>query len=114
LDLRERVIGHVSGGASTHAAAARFEIGVATVGRWMRRYRATGSMRPGRQGKPRGSKLDAHEDFLLGLVSDEPDLTLEEVRARLLATHGMTAATGTVWLFYDRRGITFKKKPVRR
>ena len=42
-DLRVRVIAAVRGGLSTRQTAARFGIGVSTVGTWYRRYRATGS-----------------------------------------------------------------------
>ncbi len=41
-DLRVRVIAAVRGGLSTRQTAARFGIGVSTVGTWYRRYRATG------------------------------------------------------------------------
>lgn len=112
-DLRIRVIRYVEGGASTYAAARRFEIGVATVGRWFRQWRHSGMASAGPRGHPGGSKLDAHADFLLDLFKKTPDLTLEDVRRRLFEEHGVTAGIGTVWRFYDRRGITFKKKPVR-
>jgi transposase len=54
MDLRERVVAAIEGGESTHQAAARFSIGVATAGVWARLKRATGDVRPAKQGKPRG------------------------------------------------------------
>jgi transposase len=64
-DLRKRVIVAIEGGLSTRAAARRFSIGIATAGAWYRSYRRTGSVHPRKQGQPSGSKLDAHEAFIL-------------------------------------------------
>ena len=65
MDLRERVVAAIEGGESTHQAAARFAIGIATAGAWARLKRATGDVRPAKQGKPKGAVLDAHADFIL-------------------------------------------------
>jgi transposase len=113
-DLRERVLDAVSGGASARAAAARFGIGVATAIRWVRRWRRTGERTARKQGHPKGSKLDAHEAFLLGLIEERVDITLEEMRRRLVEERGVRAGTGTLWRFFDRRGMTFKKRPAMR
>jgi transposase len=56
------------------------------------------------------SKLDAYEAFILGLIEDAPDITLAEIGGRLAAERDVRAAPSTVWLFLDRRGITFKKR----
>ena len=108
-DLRGRVIAAIAGGLSTHQAAARFGVGVSTAGEWYRRYRDHGETAARRQGHPRGSKLDAHAGFILGLVEEEPDITLAEIAARLAAEGGVTAAPSTVWRFFANRRITFKK-----
>ena len=55
LDLRERVVAAIEEGLSTHEAAARFSVGISTAGSWTRLKRAQGDVRPGRQGKPKGS-----------------------------------------------------------
>jgi transposase len=59
------------------------------------------------------SKLDIHTDWLLNLIVDQPDLTLEEVRGRL-RTRGIAVSASSVWRFFARHNITFKKKPTRR
>ena len=46
---------------------------------WVRRARDSGETTARRQGQPKGSKLDAHEAFLLGLVAEEEDITLVEM-----------------------------------
>jgi len=75
-----------------------------------RRYRETGETEARKQGQPSRSKLDAHEAFILGLIEEAPDVTLAEIGERLAAERGVRAAPSTVWLFLDRRGITFKKR----
>ena len=110
-DLRERVVRAVEAGASCHDAAGAFEVSVSSAIRWVARFRQTGSV----AAKPMGGKLsplDAHKDWLLELIAVEPDLTLEEIRARLRG-RGIGANTSMVWRFFARHDITFKKKPAR-
>ena len=38
-----------------------------------------------------------------------PDITLEELR-RKLGEGGISASVSTLWRFFDRRQITFKKR----
>ena len=59
------------------------------------------------------SPLKAYEQWLLDLVAKEPDLTLEEIRDRLRREKKLAVATSSVWRFYDRHEITFKKSPAR-
>jgi transposase len=46
-------------------------------------------------------------------VAKEPDLTLEEIRDRLRGEKKLAVAVSSVWRFYDRHEITFKKSPAR-
>lgn len=111
-DLRERVVRSVEAGASCREAAAAFEVSPSSVIRWVARWRQTGSVAAKLMGGKR-SPLDAHQRWLLELVAAEPDLTLEEIRGRLRA-RGIRVSASSVWRFYDRNDITFKKKPARR
>jgi transposase len=90
MDLRERVVAAIEGGESTHQAAARFSIGVATAGAWARLKRATGDVRPAKQGKPKGAVLDAHADFIVRALAEAPDTTLDEMVERLREERGVT------------------------
>jgi transposase len=114
LDLRERVIAAVEGGMSTRQAAARFSIGIATAGAWARLKRSTGSVSPARQGKPKGSVLDVHADFIFGLIDKAPDITLEEIAERLAQERAMEVVSTAVWKFLDRHDMTHKKRPLMR
>ena len=109
-DLRQRVLDAIDGGLSTHKAAKRFDIGVATAVRWHRAWRDHGERQARKQGPKGGGKLDPHEVFILGLVEAEPDITLVEVGERLVAERSISAVPSTIWLFFERRGITFKKR----
>ncbi len=109
-DLRVRVIEAVSGGLSTRKAAKRFGIGISTAGTWYRRFRDTAEVAARKQGQPPGSKLDAHEAFILGLVEETRDISLSEIAERLLAERSVSAVPSTVWEFFKKRGITFKKR----
>jgi transposase len=109
-DLRGRVLAAIEDGVSTREAARRFRIGISTAGAWYRRYRETGETEARKQGQPSRSKLDVHEAFILGLIAEAPDITLAEIGERLAIERGVRAAPSTVWLFLDRRGITFKKR----
>jgi transposase len=53
--------------------------------------------------------LKKHEEWLLELVRREPDLTLEEIQCRLRDELQQKAGLGSVWRFFDRHGISFKK-----
>jgi len=110
LDLRERVIAAIEGGASTGQAAARFSIGKATAGAWGRLKRATGDVTPARQGKPKGSVLDAHADFIFALIGETHDITLEEIADRLADERGVKIVPTAVWKFLDRHDMTHKKR----
>jgi len=109
-DLRGRVLDAVDAGSSARQAAARFGVGVATAIRWVRRWRETGERTARKQGHPIRSKLDAHEAYLLGLIEQRVDITLDEMRRRLTEERGVRAGFGTLWRFFDRRGITVKKR----
>jgi len=111
MDLRERVIGAIEGGLSTRRAAARFSIGIATAGAWARLKRATGAVVPAKQGKPKGSVLDAHTDFIFALIEETPDITLDEIAERLAQERGVTVVSTAVWKFLDRHAMTHKKRP---
>jgi transposase len=78
VDLRERVLEAVMAGASRREAAERFEISASSAVKWLQRWDETGSV----VAKPTGgsiSPLEEHADFLLGLIAEQSDLTLEPI-----------------------------------
>jgi transposase len=113
-DLRERIVGAVEAGHSRRAAARMFDVSASCAVKLVRRWRETGSVKPGRMGAPKRSKLEPHADWLMALVKQEPDITLEEIRARLGEERDMAASIGAIWKFFEQRDISFKKNRARR
>jgi transposase len=108
LDLRERVLDAVETGASRREAAERFEVSPSSAIKWMQRWHETGSV----AAKPTGgsfSPLEKHAGWLLALISDQPDLTLDEVVVSMRKRR-IAGSCSAVWRFYARHGISFKKK----
>ena len=113
-DLRDRVVLAIEGGMSCRAVAARFGVGVATAVRWRQLALRHGRVVAGKPGgDQRSSKTEAHADFILGLVAERGDITLAEMQATM-AERGSPVGMGTLWRFFDRRGITRKKRPATR
>src|SRR5208283_2414702 len=115
-DLRKRVVeAVVLAGLSRNQAAARFEVSVASAVRWVKRFKITGELSPAPSGGDRRSgRIEAHRDYLLGLIRRRPDLSLLEIQERLIANCGERFAVSVLWRFFDRHEITFKKNSARR
>jgi transposase len=111
VDLRARVIEDVETGASRRAAADHYGISPSVVIIWTQRWETTGSVAP----KPSGgstSRLERHAKFLLGLIAEKPDLTLDEIVAAMRKRR-IAGSRSAVWRFFARRNISFKKNSVR-
>jgi transposase len=67
---------------------------------------------PGKLGGHRKPVLLPEREWLLARVAAEPDLTLRGLLAELVE-RGVKASYGALWLFLEREGLSFKKKPVR-
>lgn len=110
-DLRIRVIAAVEAGMSRNAAAHRFGVSVASAVRWMDEYLRTGRTAPKpRGGDRRSGRIEAQGELLMQAIEETPDITLAELRERLIAERGETFALSTIHGFYGRHGITFKKR----
>ncbi len=113
-DLRERVVAAIEVGLSRRGAAARFGVSVASAIRWHQLARDHGraiARKPG--GDQRSSKTDVHAEEIMALLEEQVDITLGEIQSGL-ANRGINIGTGTLWKFFDRHGITRKKRPVTR
>ena len=111
-DLRERVVKAVlEEGMSRRAAAKRYGIGEATAIRWLSRWHRTGSIAPSRVGPGSGnSPLEEVRTAIIARVEEAPDMTLAEICAWLLETHGVRTTKSSVDRFFKRHAITFKKR----
>jgi transposase len=113
-DLRDRVTAAVASGSSARAAAEWFGVSESTAIRWAQRWRAEGEARARPMGGDHRSRLSGHREAVLTLIAHQPDLTLAEIRAELAARHGLAVGQTTIWRFFERHGITVKKKSARR
>src|ERR1700739_527964 len=111
-DLRERVVTAIGGGERCRSMALRFGIAVSSVVKWSQRYRATGSVAPGKMGGHRKPVLEPHRAFLMGRIGQTPHLTLHALKDEL-AARGIKVSHNAVWLFLRREGLRFKKNAAR-
>jgi transposase len=111
-DLRQRVVAAVLGGVSCRSVAAQFGVAVSSVVKWSQRYRATGSVAPGKMGGHRKRVLEPHRAFIVDRLGQTPHLTLHGLKDEL-AARGINVSHNAVWLFLRREGLRFKKNAVR-
>ena len=108
-DIRGRVIARVEGGASRREAGEHFEVSPSTAIKWVKCFRDTGIC----AAKPRGgstSPLEEHAEFLLALIEEQSDLTLDEA-VSVMRRRKIRSSRTALWRFFRRHRITFKKKP---
>src|ERR1035441_3906540 len=96
-DLRERVLEAVETGASRREAAERFEVSPSSAVKWIQRWHDTRSIGAKAIGGSI-SPLEKHADWLLMLIIEHPDLTLDEVigamRKRRIDRKSLVEGTG--------------------
>jgi len=108
MDLRERIAAAVNGGASRQSAARRFSVSASCVIKLMQRLGKTGSVAPGQMGGWKDYALADHEALVRTLITERPDLTLEELQ-EALAQQGIRVGRSSVDRFLKARGMTLKK-----
>src|SRR5688572_11359164 len=97
MDLRERVVAAVEeSGLSRRKAAAHFGVSIRVAIEWVRRFRETGSVAPGKIGGYKPKKIrGAHRDWLLARCQAK-DFTLRGLVAEL-AERGLVVDYRSVW-----------------
>jgi transposase len=73
------------GGCGRAGAAARFRVSESCAIKLLQRWTRTGSVAPGRMGGTKRFALEPHEARVRALVAAQPDITLDELGARLAA-----------------------------
>ena len=107
-DLRERVVAAVEeDGVSRRKAAAHFAVGISTVINWVRRFRETGSVLPGKMGGHRPKAIAGQHGTWLLLRIKEKDFTLRGLVVEL-AERGLKVDYRTVWNFVHAEKLSFK------
>jgi len=112
VDLRERVVAAFDrDGMSDQEMAALFKIGEATVRRWKRLRRETGSVepRPGGGGNPPRVALKQHA-VVRAIVDEKPDLTDQEVAWEFHRRTGRSVSRSSMNRTLNRLNLTRKKR----
>lgn len=110
IELRERVQAEIAGGESRRSAAERFKVSASFAVKLAARVAHTGSAEPARQGRPPGGgKLRPHLATLIGWVEAEPDMTMPELSARLLAEKGVEVHPASLSRVLIQAGFSVKK-----
>lgn len=113
IALRKRVVeSYLAKEGTLREVAERFQVGEASVNRWVNRFRREGTLVAGKRGKTGPILIDAAgEAFIAETVEDIPDITLRELVECYQEEFGvkvsLTTMTRTV---VERLGFT-KKKP---
>lgn len=111
-DLRLVAVRLIEEGHTRPEVAELCGISLSTVGRYVRRHRATGSVSPDKFGGYKGYALAKHAARIERWIAAQPDLTLLEIQARLGKLRVKVAAS-SVFRFLRHLGLTFKKSPAR-
>jgi len=112
-DLRERVASAVLSGRSCREVAALFSVSVASAVKWSQRLRQTGSAAAKPQGRQQPRSLAPHQDWILGRLAQEKDLTMRALVIELGA-RGIVTSECSVWRLVRDARLSFKKNTVRR
>jgi len=108
-DLRSRVLAAIDGGGPAKAVASLFQVSVSYIYKALARRAATGETEARAQRNQQTLKLEHLHAAIAAEVAARPDVTLEELRAWLLATHQVTASLGLMHKTLVRLGLTLKK-----
>jgi transposase len=108
-DLRSRILAAIDGGSSAKATAQLFQVSVSYIYKALGRRAATGETEARPQCNRQTLKLADHHAAIAAEVALRPDVTLDELRAWLLATHQVEASLGLMHKTLARLGLTLKK-----
>jgi transposase len=110
-ELRWRVVdAHLNGKGSLTEIAEQFSVSESFVCAMIAQYRRTGSVAPRPHGGGR-HKLSLKGDAKLrALVEADPDATLDELRARLRRSRGISLTRSGICRALQRLGLPRKKK----
>lgn len=111
VDLRRRFQACLSEGLSGREAARRLRISAASASRLRGRIDRGEPLEAARgRGSSGRGKLDPHAGFLVELVSQDPDITLHELRDALEEAEGLRVHHSAIARALIRLGYSFKKR----
>jgi transposase len=115
VELRRRVVDHVTEGNTHRSTAERFRVSVKFVNDMVKLKATTGGLAPKAQGNGGGQgKLAGLKDWVARRIGEKRDLTAAMLAAEIAATHGMAVHRSSVWRLLRDLGLTHKKRPASR
>lgn len=111
--LRERVVTAYENGEGSYAELARrFDVGEATVDRWLARKRTSGGVEPLPMGGARHPRKITEEGkaFIVQALTDVPDSTIPELVQAFEEVFGVRVGRETVRVAVGELGYTKKKQ----
>lgn len=112
MDLRRRVVdAYESGNGTREELGQLFNLGTATIGRWVRRKIENGTPHPLPRGGGKSRRIGAiGECVLLGILERTPDATLQEIAEKYAWTTHMPMNASVISHSMKRLEITRKKR----
>jgi transposase len=105
MDLRERALLDSDAGMKAADVAAKYRVSGSWVRLLKQRRRETGEVAPRAQRHGRRPMLAPHLHTLAGLIAEQPDRTLAELKDAL----GTPASIATIWRAVKDLDVTVKK-----
>lgn len=107
-DLRLRIKEAIDAGHTRPAVAEIYKVGIATVERYVARWKRTGSLKPDKFGGHQRHKLADHEAVVRLMVAEGSDQTLAEL-CDTLGCQGIAVSKSALDRFLKSRGLSYKK-----
>lgn len=114
MDLRERLVAGRERGQSAEELARLFQVSKRSVERYWKRFEQEGTLEAKKRGGYRRSRLQGHDETLRQWIEQEPDLSLEQMRQRLLKLLDIRVGNTALWHRLEKLGLSYKKNPLRR
>ena len=107
-DLRHAAVRLIEEGHTREEAAQLCGVSLSSIGRFIRRFRTTGSVSPDKFGGYKGFALASHAERIKRWIAERPGSTLFELRA-CLAKEKVRVSQSALFRFVRHLGLTLKK-----
>ena len=111
--LRKRIVKALEQGSSISEVSRRYEVHRHTVRRLRDRFEQTGSLEPLARGGRRVSRIEPYRDQIREWIRQQSDMTLAELRQRLLDRCGVEMSISTLGYHLNRMELSYKKNATR-
>ena len=113
-DLRERIVAAREKGHTTAEVVQLFGVSKSSVERYWSQFQRTGKLEPRQRGGYRRSCLEGHDGSLRTWIGEKKDLTLAQLRERILCDLGIKVGNTALWHRLEHLGLSYKKNVARR